>query len=186
MTTLQFADTHNMVAFLFKPTESDGFEQIVDFLNAHPIRYALIVNPTKYISYIEQFWSIAMAKTINGKAQLHAKVDGKNIIVIKSSVRRDLRLEDEEGMGCLPNSTIFEQIALMGMIRNLDNVSGKFLNLLKGRMIDAIDADEEITLDSVHDDADKEMFNVNLLDCKEMFVAGKNENAIEEVVDAAQ
>ncbi|GJZ79628.1 hypothetical protein Tco_0644465 [Tanacetum coccineum] len=38
MSTLKFADTHNMVAFLSKPTESDGFEQIVDFLNAHPIR----------------------------------------------------------------------------------------------------------------------------------------------------
>ncbi|GJX04126.1 hypothetical protein Tco_0190042 [Tanacetum coccineum] len=38
MSTLKFADTHNMVAFLSKPTKSDGFEQIVDFLNAHPIR----------------------------------------------------------------------------------------------------------------------------------------------------
>ncbi|GKG62797.1 hypothetical protein Tco_0636528, partial [Tanacetum coccineum] len=26
-----------MVAFLSKPAESEGFEQIVDFLNAHPI-----------------------------------------------------------------------------------------------------------------------------------------------------
>nr|GEW14503.1 hypothetical protein [Tanacetum cinerariifolium] len=38
MTTLKFLDTHNMVALLSKPTESDGFEEIVDFLNAHPIR----------------------------------------------------------------------------------------------------------------------------------------------------
>ncbi|GJX78099.1 putative ribonuclease H-like domain-containing protein [Tanacetum coccineum] len=106
-------DTHNMVAFLCKPTESDGFEQIVDFLNVHPIR-------------------------------------------------RDLQLADDEGIDCLPNSTIFEQLALMGpkttawnefsstmasaiiclatnqkfnfsklifdsMIRNLDNLFGKFL-----------------------------------------------------------
>ncbi|GJT05504.1 putative ribonuclease H-like domain-containing protein [Tanacetum coccineum] len=35
---LKFADTHNMVAFLKKPTESAGFEEIVDFMNAHPIR----------------------------------------------------------------------------------------------------------------------------------------------------
>ncbi|GKC73381.1 hypothetical protein Tco_1119264, partial [Tanacetum coccineum] len=41
MATLKFADTHNMGAFLSKPAESDGFEQIVDFLNAQPIRYAL-------------------------------------------------------------------------------------------------------------------------------------------------
>ncbi|GKB37327.1 hypothetical protein Tco_0882269 [Tanacetum coccineum] len=38
MADLKFADTHNIVAFLSKPEESDGFEQIVDFLNAHPIK----------------------------------------------------------------------------------------------------------------------------------------------------
>ncbi|GKA36019.1 hypothetical protein Tco_0722510 [Tanacetum coccineum] len=38
MTALKFADSYNMVAFLEKPTESAGFEEIVDFLNAHPIR----------------------------------------------------------------------------------------------------------------------------------------------------
>ncbi|GJS99431.1 hypothetical protein Tco_0820601 [Tanacetum coccineum] len=57
--------THNMVAFLEKSLEYDDFAQIVDFLNAHPIRYALTVNPTIYVSYIEQFWSTAKAKTIN-------------------------------------------------------------------------------------------------------------------------
>nr|GEX91415.1 putative reverse transcriptase domain-containing protein [Tanacetum cinerariifolium] len=36
--TLKFANTHNMVVFLSKPTKSDGFEQIVDFLHTHPIR----------------------------------------------------------------------------------------------------------------------------------------------------
>ncbi|GJY37188.1 hypothetical protein Tco_0422566 [Tanacetum coccineum] len=97
MATLKFADTHNMVAFLSKPTESDGFEQIVDFLNAHPIRYALTVNPTIYISCVEQFWSTVKAKTINGEEQLHALVDGKKIIITESSVRRDLQLADEEG-----------------------------------------------------------------------------------------
>ncbi|GKA13033.1 hypothetical protein Tco_0692579 [Tanacetum coccineum] len=116
MVTLKFADTHNMVAFLSKPIECDGFEQIVDFLNAHPIRYALTVNPTIYISCIKQFWSTVKAKTINGEAQLHARVDGKKIIITESSVRRDLRLADEEGVDCLPNSTIFEQLALMGSL----------------------------------------------------------------------
>ncbi|GKD86484.1 hypothetical protein Tco_1357638, partial [Tanacetum coccineum] len=95
--------------------ESDGFEQIVDFLNAHSIRYALTANPTIYISCIEQFWSTVKAKTINGEAQLHALVDDKKIIIIESSVRRDLQLADKEGIDCLPNSTIFEQLSLMGV-----------------------------------------------------------------------
>ncbi|GJZ00477.1 putative ribonuclease H-like domain-containing protein [Tanacetum coccineum] len=76
--------------------ESDRFEQIVDFLTAQPIRYALTVNLTIYISCIEQFWSSGMVKTINGEVQLHALVDGKKIIISEASVRRDLKLEDEE------------------------------------------------------------------------------------------
>ncbi|GJT39514.1 hypothetical protein Tco_0939379 [Tanacetum coccineum] len=79
-----------------KSIESDGFEKIVDFLNAHPIRHALTINPTIYISCIEQFWSTIKVKTINGEAQLHALVDGNKIIITEASVRRDLQLADEE------------------------------------------------------------------------------------------
>ncbi|GJW44377.1 hypothetical protein Tco_0073176 [Tanacetum coccineum] len=101
--------------------KSDGFEQIVDFLNAHLIWYALTINPTIYISCIKQFWSTVKVKTINGEAQLHALVDGKKLIIIESSVRRDLQLEDEEGVDCLPNSTIFKQLTLMGPKTNAWN-----------------------------------------------------------------
>ncbi|GJU34157.1 hypothetical protein Tco_1182511 [Tanacetum coccineum] len=114
MTTLKFVDTHNMVAFLAKPAESEGFEQIVDFLNAHTIKYALTINPTIYTSCIEQFWATVKAKTVNGEVQLQALVDGKKIIITESIVRRDLQLEDAEGVDCLPNATIFEQLTLMG------------------------------------------------------------------------
>ncbi|GKA51981.1 uncharacterized mitochondrial protein-like protein, partial [Tanacetum coccineum] len=60
--------------------------------------YALTANPTIYVSYIEQFWSTAKSKTINGEVQLHVMVDGNKIIIIDSSIRRDLQLEDEEGV----------------------------------------------------------------------------------------
>ncbi|GKB64013.1 hypothetical protein Tco_0920199 [Tanacetum coccineum] len=114
MATLKFADTHNMVAFLSKSAKSDGFEQIVDFLNTHPIKYALTINPTIYTSCIEQFWSTVKVKTINRESQLHARVDGKKLIITESTIRRDLQLVDEEGVDCLLNSVIFEQLALMG------------------------------------------------------------------------
>ncbi|GKB04272.1 hypothetical protein Tco_0832415 [Tanacetum coccineum] len=113
MANLKFADTHNMVAFLSKPAESEGFEQIMDFLNAHTIKYALTVNPTIYTSCIEQFWATVKAKTVNREVQLQALVDGKKIIITESIVRRDLQLEDSEGVDCLPNATIFEQLTLM-------------------------------------------------------------------------
>ncbi|GJY51964.1 hypothetical protein Tco_0442811 [Tanacetum coccineum] len=65
-----------------------------------------------------------VVKTVNGEEQLHALVDGKKIIIIESTVRRDLQLEDGEGIDCLPNSTIFEQLALRSektAAWNLDN-----------------------------------------------------------------
>nr|GEV41708.1 hypothetical protein [Tanacetum cinerariifolium] len=59
--------------------------------------------------------TVKKAKTINKEAHIHANVDNKKIIVTESSIRRDLRLADEEGIDCLPNSTIFEHLALMGL-----------------------------------------------------------------------
>ncbi|GKE36161.1 hypothetical protein Tco_1455483, partial [Tanacetum coccineum] len=60
------------------------------------LKYALTVNPTIYISCIEQFWSTDVVKTINGEVQLHALVDGKKKIIFEASMRRDLKLEYEE------------------------------------------------------------------------------------------
>ncbi|GJZ05933.1 hypothetical protein Tco_0539726 [Tanacetum coccineum] len=114
MAALKFVDSHNMVAFLEKPAESDGFEQIVDFLNAHTIKYALTVNPTIYTSCIEQFWATAKVKTVNGKEQLQALVDRKKVIITESTIRRDLQLKDAESIECLPNATIFEELTRMG------------------------------------------------------------------------
>ncbi|GJZ52077.1 putative ribonuclease H-like domain-containing protein [Tanacetum coccineum] len=45
---------------------------------------------------------------------LQALVDGKKVIIIETSVRRDLQLEDADGIDCLPNAAIFEQLTLMG------------------------------------------------------------------------
>ncbi|GJV48503.1 putative ribonuclease H-like domain-containing protein [Tanacetum coccineum] len=102
------------VAFLSKPVESEGFEQIVDFLNANPIKYALTIIPTIYTSCVEQFWATVKAKTVNEEVQLQALVDEKKVIIIESTIRRDFHLEDDEGVDCLPNATIFEQLTLMG------------------------------------------------------------------------
>ncbi|GJT88818.1 hypothetical protein Tco_1070535 [Tanacetum coccineum] len=97
-----------------KPAESEGFEQIVDFLNVNPIRYALIINLTIYISCIQQFWDSAKLRTVNGDVHIQALIDGKKIIVNEASIRRDLKLEDAEGSPCLPNATIFEELTRMG------------------------------------------------------------------------
>ncbi|GKA94304.1 putative ribonuclease H-like domain-containing protein [Tanacetum coccineum] len=63
------------------------------------------------------------AKTVNGEVQLQALVDGKKIIITESIVRRDLQLEDAEGVDCLPNATIFEQLTLMGYEKFLQKLT---------------------------------------------------------------
>ncbi|GJZ70808.1 hypothetical protein Tco_0634659 [Tanacetum coccineum] len=88
MSNLKFAETHNLVAFLEKPKESDGFEGLIDFLNASSIRYALKVNPTIYTSCIKQFWATTKAKTVNGEVQIQALVDGKKVIVTEMKLER--------------------------------------------------------------------------------------------------
>nr|GEV26475.1 hypothetical protein [Tanacetum cinerariifolium] len=99
-----------------KPSASEGFEKIVDFLNAKPIRYALTVNPTVYASRVKQFWTTAKVKKFNGQKQIQALVDKQKVIIMKESIRCDLKLDDAEGTVCLPNDTIFEELVRMSEI----------------------------------------------------------------------
>ncbi|GKE20956.1 hypothetical protein Tco_1432468, partial [Tanacetum coccineum] len=269
-------------------------------------------------------WSIFVAKTINGEEQLHALVDGKKIIIIESSIIRDIQLANEEDeavhkelgdslvragtttssleaeqdsgnitktrskatpnessslgttlgggprcqetMGDTIAQTRFENVSKLSNVLLLargntlqidedslklnelmelcTNLQKKVLDLEKtkttlaneivglkkrvkklekkrstrthkmkrlnkvglsarvesfgdeedlgeyaskqGRRINAIDAYEDITLVNVQDDADNEMFDVNVLNGEEVFVAGQNENVVEEVVNVAQ
>ncbi|GJR21563.1 hypothetical protein Tco_0970090 [Tanacetum coccineum] len=114
MSSPKFDETHNVVAFLEKPEESDGFVEIIDFLKASSVHYALTVNPVIYTSCIKQFWATAKVQTVNGVRQLQALVDKKRVIVTESSIRRDLHLDDAEGTDCLLTATIFEELARMG------------------------------------------------------------------------
>nr|GEX62804.1 uncharacterized mitochondrial protein AtMg00810-like [Tanacetum cinerariifolium] len=109
-----YADSDYARASLDRKSTTGGFEQIIDFLNAHSIKYALRVNPTIYISCTEQFWATTKVKNINGTAQLHAKVDGKKLVISEASIKRDLQFGDEGRVDCLPNEVIFEQLTHMG------------------------------------------------------------------------
>ncbi|GJV39385.1 hypothetical protein Tco_1417825 [Tanacetum coccineum] len=130
MANLEFCDKHNMVAYLKKPTGSEGFQEIVDFLNGSHIRYALTTNPTIYVSLIEKFWQTATVKTVdNGEQEITATVDGKEFTVTEASVRRHLQLADVEGISVLPTTEIFDQLSLMGYVLTDDKLTfqkGKF------------------------------------------------------------
>ncbi|GJW93064.1 hypothetical protein Tco_0172736 [Tanacetum coccineum] len=95
-----------MVAYLKKPTRSEGFQEIVDFLNGSHIR---IVD--------------------NGEQEINAIVDGKEFTITEASVRRHLQLADAYGIIVLPNTEIFDQLTLMGYVLTDDKLTfqkGKF------------------------------------------------------------
>ncbi|GJR61710.1 uncharacterized mitochondrial protein-like protein [Tanacetum coccineum] len=96
--------------YCWKPKESTGFEEIIDFLNASYDQYALTVNPTIYTTCIEQLWASAKAKIVNGERQIQALVDKKKVIITETSIRSDLKLDDTEGIDCLPTASIFAEL----------------------------------------------------------------------------
>ncbi|GJU99448.1 hypothetical protein Tco_1328719 [Tanacetum coccineum] len=84
---------HNMVAFLEKSTGSEGFHQVIDFLNRSHICYALTKKPDVYISFIKQFWRSAEATTDdNGEAT----IDGHSKTITEASLRRHLKFDDHD------------------------------------------------------------------------------------------
>ncbi|GJX76963.1 hypothetical protein Tco_0323774 [Tanacetum coccineum] len=97
---LEFCDKHNMAVFLEKSTGSEGFHQVIDFLSQSHISYALTKKPEIYISFIKQFWRTA-----------------------KASTDADRELEDHDGITSIPNSEIFEQLALMGYQTDSDKLT---------------------------------------------------------------
>nr|GEW09017.1 hypothetical protein [Tanacetum cinerariifolium] len=124
MANLEFCDTHNMVAYLLKTKRSEGFHQILDFLNSSHIKYALTENPTIYTSPIQQFWQTTAVNTLDTKeVQITTTIDGKVKLVSKASIRRHLKLEDSDGVSTLPNIEIFEQLALMGYASKSDKLT---------------------------------------------------------------
>ncbi|GKB18411.1 hypothetical protein Tco_0852334 [Tanacetum coccineum] len=82
MADLTFADSHNMVAYMEKSEANADFIEVVNFLNASPINYALT-----------------------------------------NTVRRYLHFDDEDGITCLTNTEIFENLQLMGYEKLSDKLT---------------------------------------------------------------
>nr|GEU85384.1 putative ribonuclease H-like domain-containing protein [Tanacetum cinerariifolium] len=103
-----------MVAYLSKSDASEGFSQIINFLNGSSIKYALTVNPNIYVSCIKQFWTTITVKQVNDVTRLQALVDTKKIMITEATIRDALHLDNPEGVDYLPNEEIFTELARMG------------------------------------------------------------------------
>ncbi|GJS40383.1 ribonuclease H-like domain-containing protein [Tanacetum coccineum] len=124
MENLDFCDKHNMVAFLEKSTGSAGFHQIIDFISRSHICYALTKKPEVCVSFIKQFWRSAEALTDdNGTVKINATIDGHSLSITERSLRRHLKLDDQDGINSLPTTEIFAQLALMGYATDLDKLT---------------------------------------------------------------
>ncbi|GKA64122.1 hypothetical protein Tco_0763728, partial [Tanacetum coccineum] len=115
MASLEFYDKYNMVAYLEKSKGSEGLHQIINFLTVSYIKYALTKSPTIYASLIKQFWQTASYSIYeDSEMEITATIDERIKIVTEASIKRHLKLNDSDGISSLPNTRIFEQLALMG------------------------------------------------------------------------
>ncbi|GJX32159.1 hypothetical protein Tco_0327811 [Tanacetum coccineum] len=113
-----------MAAFLEKSTGSEGFHQVIDFLSQSHISYALTKKPEIYISFIKQFWRTAEASTdTDGEVTITAIIDGQSKTITEDLLKKTLNWKDHDGITSIPNSEIFEQLALMGYQTDSDKLT---------------------------------------------------------------
>ncbi|GJU69607.1 hypothetical protein Tco_1255866 [Tanacetum coccineum] len=116
MAALHYKDDHNKAAYLEKSQGSEGYHQILDFLNGSSLRYALThCPPIVYDSLVRQFWASATVRSLeDGFQELVATVDGNEIVVNESSIRTHLQLDDEGGLYVFTQQEILEGMAALG------------------------------------------------------------------------
>nr|GEV98608.1 hypothetical protein [Tanacetum cinerariifolium] len=101
------------------------FHQIVDFLDASHIRIETTYPETKII----------------------ATADGKSQTISESSLRRHLKLNDEEGISSLPDAKFFEDLSLMGynILPNQRRLTRRAIWIAQSKVLSP-DADEPASL----------------------------------------
>nr|GEU31549.1 hypothetical protein [Tanacetum cinerariifolium] len=79
-------------------------------------------------------------ETTNQETKFHATVYGKTQTISESSLRRHLKLNDEEGISSLPDAKLFENLSLMGynILPNQSNISTAVVCLATNRVYNFI------------------------------------------------
>nr|GEU38409.1 hypothetical protein [Tanacetum cinerariifolium] len=122
-------------------------------------------------------------KNSNVNQRMRLSIKMRDRLVRAATTASSLEAEQDSGGGPRCQETIGDTIAQTRVEFSGDEESLGEDPSKQERRINAIDADEEITLVSA---VDNDIFDVDVLGGDEVFVAGQNENVIEEVVDAAQ
>nr|GEW64219.1 hypothetical protein [Tanacetum cinerariifolium] len=103
--------------------------------------------PKTIMTTFIHFWNTGAIKQDNDVTRLQALVNKKKVMVTKAAIREVLRLDDAEGVDCLPNEEIFAELARMGyekpstkltlykaffsshLVRNVDSTSKFYMYL---------------------------------------------------------
>nr|GEW58255.1 ribonuclease H-like domain-containing protein [Tanacetum cinerariifolium] len=93
MATLKYKEEHNKVGYLLKPTESDDYHQIINFLSASHIRAPEL-----------------------GPLAILATIDKTPYNITKELVRSRLQLADDGGIADLPISKIYSGMDNLGYV----------------------------------------------------------------------
>ncbi|KAJ9557546.1 hypothetical protein OSB04_012160 [Centaurea solstitialis] len=129
MDSLRFVKDHNKVGYLSKGGESEGFEDIVDFLASSYIAYAATINPTVYIQHMQDFWSNAVVQEEEGVKSIQTTICGLSLTLTPAKIRHHLQLNDEGGISMLSTRTIMENLLKMGYTGSKTS-----LKYLKGKL----------------------------------------------------
>nr|GEV21724.1 ribonuclease H-like domain-containing protein [Tanacetum cinerariifolium] len=115
MVALKYKEEHNKVGYLLKPTGSDDYHQIIDFLSESHIRYAFTSNPIIFDSLVKQFWSTATLKESElGPPAILATIDKTPYTITEALVRSRLQLADDGGVVDLPILKIYSRMDNLG------------------------------------------------------------------------
>nr|GEV76965.1 putative ribonuclease H-like domain-containing protein [Tanacetum cinerariifolium] len=92
--------------------------QLLDYgqlINAVSLKLMLfgLTNDAVHLMLLGQKASISIKKS-NDVMRLQALIDRRKVIIIEDSIRQALRLNDADGVDCLPNEESFTELARMG------------------------------------------------------------------------
>nr|GEU69650.1 putative ribonuclease H-like domain-containing protein [Tanacetum cinerariifolium] len=96
----------------------DSYEKrLIQVLKIHTDHnVADLVTKAFDVSRFHYLIATAKVNTVNGEEQIQAIIDKKKVIIIETSVRSDLQLEDDEGTEGLLDAIIFEELTLIEVV----------------------------------------------------------------------
>ncbi|KAJ9558487.1 hypothetical protein OSB04_013101 [Centaurea solstitialis] len=122
---LRFVKDHNKVGYLEKDCTSEGYEDIIDFLNGSSIAHSIKLDPILYVEHMKDFWRNASVQVENGVRSIHTTICDRPLMVNPSVLRQHLSLNDAQGMTMLDSSEIMNYLLQMGYAGHQDSMKYK-------------------------------------------------------------